>query len=92
MTARDVVYGRRGGRIEKWKTPAPGECRPTATVVCDCARWLVSVRDVGGRCWSCGGELVLVVEMMPVGELAPAGRAEQKTGLSLAREMLHKTA
>lgn len=87
MTARDIVYGRQGGRVEKWKKPEPGECRATATVQCDCGRWQVARRAVGQPCWSCGQRLVLVAEIVEE-PLTPAALAEQEAGLARARRAL----
>lgn len=88
MTARDIVFGRQGGRVEKWKTPAHGECRPAVTVSCACGRWTVSARDVGRSCWTCGEAFVLVVQEVVDEPLAVADVAAQEAGLARARRAL----
>ena len=87
MTARDIVYGRQGGRVEKWKEPAPGECRPTVTVACDCGRWQVARRDIGKPCWTCKVRFVVVPDFVEE-PLTAAARSEQEAGLARARRAL----
>lgn len=57
MTARDVRYGRQGGRVTAW-VPVEGE---TVRVRCACpdvAFWTVIPGDVGKPCWTCNEPLV----------------------------------
>lgn len=87
MTARDIVYGRQAGRVEKWKQPAAVECRPAVRVQCSCGFWTVARRDVGRPCWTCGDAFVLV-ETATEEPLTAASLAEQEAGLTRARRAL----
>lgn len=88
MTSRDIVYGRQGGRVEKWKPPAAVECRPPVNAECPCGRWVIAQKDIGRKCWTCGERLVLVAAVPPEEPETVASAAEQERGLAAARRVL----
>lgn len=56
MTARDIRFGRQGGRVTAWQ-PVEGNL---VRVTCQCADvrfWDVIPADVGKPCWTCGAPL-----------------------------------
>ena len=58
MTARDIRYGRQGGRVVAWQDMEGDLVR----VTCQCADvswWLVIPTDVGKACWTCGAPLTV---------------------------------
>lgn len=103
MTARDIINGRQGGRVEKWK-PMAG---PVAHVVCLCGYAIVIPRSVGKTCQVCGekyreldridwairnherARAGLAALPLPEG-LVAAGPIETAAGLAEARDELRK--
>ena len=71
----------------------PAYLRPTARVQCSCGFALVAASSVGRECWICKDPLVLVGEVVTPDEPMTATEQEATaSGLTSAREMLHKTA